>query len=93
MNIKIMEKELEGIQARFNRTFGNQATCDINTRSLVIMSIANMGAIIKKIKKNGNHSETRSQVLLLNRMRDIINMTFDRAENPVSERRTHGTNG
>ena len=91
MNNQNMERELEGIQERFNRTFGNQTTCDITTRSLVIMSIANMGAIIKKLKQNGNQPETRDQILLLKRMRDVINRTFDQAEKPISERRIYET--
>ena len=65
---------------------------DLDVRySLVIMSIANMGAIIKKLKQNRNQSETRDQILLLKRMRDVINRTFDQAEKPISERRTYET--
>jgi len=91
MNTQSLETELEGIQKRFNRTYGNQATCDITTRSLVIMSIANMGAIIKKMKRNRNRPETRDQILLLKRMRNVINRTFDQVEKSITERRIHET--
>lgn len=89
MNIDKFEQELKKIQERFNRTFGLQSTCDIATRSLVIMSIASMGVIIKRIKRNRNHAETMNQIMLLKRMGDVINRTFDQVDKFNAERRTY----
>ena len=80
MNIQKFEQDMKKIQERFNRTFGLQSTCDIATRSLVIMSIASMGVIIKRIKRNRNHAEIMNQIMLLKRMGDVINRTFDQVE-------------
>ena len=89
MNIEKFEQDLKKIQERFNRTFGIQSTCDIATRSLVIMSIANMGVIIKRIKRNSKQSETMNQIMLLKRMGDVINRTFDQVEKFNAERGTY----
>jgi hypothetical protein len=89
MNIEKFEQDLKKIQERFNRTFGIQSNCDIATRSLVIMSIANMGVIIKRIKRNSNHAETMNQIMLLKRMGNVINRTFDQVEKFNSERGTY----
>ena len=87
MTFDSCEKEVLAIQARFNRTFGEQKICNLKARQEVLLAIIQMGRLCKQISKTSMIDETEDLKLRLLKMRDTLNIIFDKIEQSRKERR------
>ena len=87
MKFESCEKEVLAIQDRFNRTFGRQIICNLKARQQVLLAIIQMGRLCKQISKSRKIDETEALKLRLLKMRDTLNIIFDKIEQSRKERR------
>ena len=91
MTIQFFETELMKIQDRFNDLFGNQTTCDVRIRCIVILCIVGLGLINKKIINASNKDEARGEIRKFIKHRDIINTYFKKVQEDLKERRRYAS--
>ncbi len=76
MPIDFFTTELHKIQDRFNQTFGKLATCNVNTRMRVMLSIISLGFLERKIMAE----KKRDDIQRFIRTKDVLNKFFNQFE-------------
>jgi hypothetical protein len=80
MRPEFFRHESHRVQERFNRTFGKQTVCNLETRYRVILSIISMELIGKRIINAENKDKVGEEIRQFVRLKNALNQIFDRAE-------------
>lgn len=88
MPVNFFKTELRKLQDRFNETFGAMVTCDLKTRQKIILTIAGLGLLERKISTS-NKDSVRAEIRQFVKTKDILNKFFNVIENHQNERRHH----
>jgi hypothetical protein len=75
MPVKFFKTELRKLQDRFNETFGAMVTCDLKTRQKIILTIAGLGLLERKISTS-NKDSVRAEIrqFVKHNFRALINI-------------------
>lgn len=74
------QNELELLQNRFNQTFGQNPICNLRTRACVIMGIAALGMLCKKITQASSADEVSDEIKRFGQKREKLMKFFNQAE-------------
>jgi len=85
MPIDFFTTELHKIQDRFNQTFGKLATCNVNTRMRVMLSIISLSFLERKIMAEKERDDIKRFI----RTRDVLNKFFDQFKEVKNVERTN----
>jgi len=88
MPVNFFKTELRKHQDRFNETFGAMVTCDLKTRQKIILTIAGLGLLERKISTS-NKDSVRAEIRQFVKTKEILNKFFNAIENHQRERRNH----
>ena len=89
MAIEFYETELAKVQEEFNSTYGKQIVCDIQTRSVVILSIIAMGLLIKRIHRATDKNDVSADINNFGKYRQGIKNIFETIQKNSNERRNY----
>lgn len=80
MPVNFFEKELCGVQVRFNQTFGIMPLCNPRVRAKVIFAIVQMGILHKKIKQTKHKEDISKFVKIKDKLNEIFSTLTKNSE-------------
>jgi len=85
MAVNFFEKEVRRFRERFNRMFGSQVVCHIETRQTAIMSLAWLGLLAEKIVSSKEKGKAREVIREFYDIRESLNRSFDLIERRLKD--------
>ncbi len=93
MTINFFKKELNKLRTRFNETFGETQTCNLQLRQAVLVAIIWLGVSEKRINETPDKNLVRKEIKEFIRARDVLNSLFNLLKDQQKERSDHETQG
>jgi hypothetical protein len=78
--IDFFEKEVKGLQERFNATIGQERTTSMRARYLAILAVCRAGIIARSVRETSDEKRIGEMTREFCNIREVLNKFFDLSE-------------